>query len=553
MKTARIRNTSRRTESKTDQWAGLNKNALIADNQFAAMTNASTKNFPILSPRPSRTAVVTLDGVGWALYAAPTVVCWVDGTSFKYNGTTEGTVTASLKSMAELNGKIAIFPDKKTYDYVDDEFAVMIGQLQIQKAGYDTNGVYDFSVDETKICNKNIVQILPSTSYTLVNDKSYTVASVYYFDANVEFISTAAVNFSAFTTPATAYYMNLDITGTDVSAEVSITNGVYPTESAIPALDYIAELNNRMWGVKGDRIYSTALGDINDWTRYSVPTTLTTDSWTVDTGSAGDFTGLARYNNTMYAFKKHSMWKLFGSDSTNFEFVRISGIGCISAKTIKEVNGKLYFLGSKGIYSFDAGYPQLISRDLNETYTSGTAGGDNRRYYISLYNSATYSLYVYDTETKIWMREDASQITEFIYQYSAAVPNGYIIALNASDNKLYYYDIGSETVTMELTTKEWTNDTFNRKGTNRIHILADLETGTTMNILVKINNGAWSTVKSAYGTAELNHLVVPISVSRANHFQIGLVMVGEGKIYSLEREMYVGSKVGTSSSTPAVE
>ena len=532
--------TTKRLEPQTIQWAGLNKNPYIQDNQFSSTTNLSTKNYPWLSPRPARTAVVTLSGTGHALFNAPAKVCWVDDTNFKYDAATKGTVTASSKSMVDFNGRIGIFPDKKYYDYVEDSFATMLGKCRLMNYGYDSNGDVDYS-QTTKIRNKNIIPVLPSTAYTLVNDKSYTVANVYYYDTNLNFISTTQVDFASFTTPATCYYFNFDITGTDLTCAVSITNAVYPAETSIPDIDYATTLNNRVWAVEGDNIYACALGDINDWTTFTVPTTLTTDSWTVDTGTPGDFTGIVTYKNHVYAFKNNSMWKQFGDNALNFEFVRISGVGCTSSKSIVEVKDKLFFLNGDGVYVYEGGQPELISYDLNETYTSGVAGGDVRYYYISLYNGSTYNLYVYDVETNIWIQEDNSNITEFIHQYTAAVPNGYILAL-ASDNKIYGYDLGSETVTMTLITKEWDENSFNKKGVSALNIMADLETDSTLTVHTRINNGAWNLVKSAYATTDKNSFRIPIFPKRANHFQLKFTMIGEGKIELVSREMYVGGK-----------
>jgi len=243
------------------EWAGLDRRALIADNSFSSTTNLSSRNYPLISPRPSRETVYTLTS-GKALFAA-TELAWVDGTNFKYNNVTEGTVTASAKSMVELSGRIVIFPDNVSYDTVGDTFAAMQGSVPMSQYGYDAYGVVDTTAT-TKIHNTTRVTVTPSTSYTLTNDKSYTAATAYYFDANSVFISSAAVNFASFTTPSTAYSMNFDITGTDITVVAKITNAVYPTQGAIPDIDYACTLNNRIWAVDGDNVYGSALGQYDN-------------------------------------------------------------------------------------------------------------------------------------------------------------------------------------------------------------------------------------------------------------------------------------------------
>jgi len=620
MRLVKAKNVKKKYERTSDQWAGLNKNALIADNQFSSVTNMSTKNFPLPSPRPSREAVYTLND-GYAIFSNKSYLAWVDnltftsaaaditfgahtitsaasafshiavgdtltitgctvntennvvcivttataailtcsattftitsgtpagketgaitftGCSFKYNNVTKGAVTASAKSMVDFNGRIGIFPDNKTYDYIDDEFADMQGKCKIVRYGYDAAGDIDYDAD-TKVRSKNIISILPSTAYTLTNDKAYTVATVCYFDINAQFISKATVNFASFTTLATAYYMHFDITGTDLTVVVTITNAIYPTETAIPDMDFVTTWDNRVWGVAedGDDIYGSALGDINNWTTYTSPS-ISTDSYTVDTGSGGYFTGITTYNDTVIAFKEELVKQLYGDIPTNFEFKTVSTLGCIDSKSIRETNNILYYLGRKGTYSYNGGFPSLASYDLNETYSSGKAGADNRYYYMSLYNDSEYNLYVYDTMSSsgIWSREDNLQVKEFTYL------DGYIYAL-ANDDVIYKFNSGTERVTMTLISKEYTEDTFSKKITKEIDLRADLEIGSTLAVSKRIDNGSFESVKSGYHTSDLNSVRIPIKIERADHFQVKIEMKGDGILHKLSRIMCVGSR-----------
>jgi hypothetical protein len=237
------------------------------------------------------------------------------------------------------------------------------------------------------------------------------------------------------------------------------------------------------------------------------------------------------------------MFRLYGDIPENFAWQRISNIGCLNNKSIWEVNEYLYFLGTQGVYRYGAGTPELISYNLNETYTSGVAGGDNRYYYISLYNSSEYNLYVYDTWTKLWMMEDNSNITDYAFL------NGYLYAI-ASDNKIYIYNLGSETVTMTLYSKFYTEDTTRKKGHTQLDFRVDLESGTTLAVYVKYDNAA-STLVETYTTADFSTFHVPLLIKRCDHFQVSMTMVGRGKIYAMERTFYLGSKVGTTRVAPS--
>lgn len=515
------------------QWGGLNRNELIADNQFSSTTNASTKNFPLICPRPPRATEATLTGTGRAIASSGTYLAWVDGTSFKYNGVTKGTVLAGAKSIVDFNGQLLIFPDKKYYDYVDDEFGTMAGSVRMTEYGYDAAGDVDYTATN-KVRNLNIVTVTASTAYTLVNDKGYTVANAYYYNSEMQFISTAAVNFASFTTPATAAYMNFSVTGTDLTVEITITNAVYPTTGAIPDIDFATTINNRVWGVKNDQIYATALGDSGDWTTFST-TSLATDAFNVDTGTSGDFTGIHTYKNTMCIFKKDIMWKLYGDIPSNFTYTRVTEMGCLDNNSLVEIDNVLYFLGRKGFYAYSGGVPELVSTDLNEEYSSCVAGGDNRRYYASAYNGTAYKLLVYDTMYRVWMQEDTLQCTGF------AQLDGYLYAL-ASDNKIYKFNSGTEKVTMELITKNFTDNLTEKKKTYQLNFTVDLAASSVFLVYKRTNEGPWISVKS-YTSTSFSSFYVPIAINRADCFQIKMVMIGDGNLYKTERMVYIGGRV----------
>ena len=118
----KLREGKKRIQKDNIVFAGLDQNARIDDNYLSACTNLSFKNLPLLSARPPRETLYTLASAK-AMFAANSKLAWVDGTDFKYDNTTEGTVTASEKYMVDFNGKILIFPDKKSYDYGTDTFA----------------------------------------------------------------------------------------------------------------------------------------------------------------------------------------------------------------------------------------------------------------------------------------------------------------------------------------------------------------------------------------------------------------------------------------------
>jgi hypothetical protein len=296
-------------------------------------------------------------------------------------------------------------------------------------------------------------------------------------------------------------------------------------------MSYLTVLNNRIWGVNGDEIYANALGDYSDWTTFTVPS-VSTDAYNVDTGTAGSFTGITTYRGSVYMFKKDLMLRMFGDSPINYQYSRVTNLGCIDNRSIKEVNNTSFYLGRDGVYAFNGGLPELISQDLNETYVSGVAGGDNRRYYISLYDGSAYKLYVFDTWNGTWLQEDDLNVVQFAYL------DGYLYAL-ASDNKIYKFNSGTETVSWTAITKEFTEEMQNKKGHSKINLRVDLDIGSSISVYTKADNNSW-VLEKTFASEGMSSVRIPIRINRADHFQLKISGFGTGKIYATERIFYVG-------------
>lgn len=100
----------------TMQFGGLNRMVTSSPSEPGEMFNMSVDDLPTLKPRDSRSVLSTHASALNSIFAGP-VMCYVEGTSFYYNGVSKGTVTAGIKTMLDFNGKIVIFPDRKYYDY----------------------------------------------------------------------------------------------------------------------------------------------------------------------------------------------------------------------------------------------------------------------------------------------------------------------------------------------------------------------------------------------------------------------------------------------------
>jgi hypothetical protein len=498
------------------EFMGLDKRAAIADNALSACTNLSSRNFPLISPRLPRTASYTLTS-GKALFAA-TKLAWVDSVTFT---SPAGDITFGAHTITSATSKFG---------------GIAVGDTLVI-TGCTVNTDNNATVVVTTASAATITCSATTFTITSGDPAGKETAAITFTGCSFKYDNVTKGVVTASAKCMVELLGRIVIFPDNVSYDTvggtfaSFGTGTYPTAGSVPDIDYACVLDNRIWAVEGDDVYCTALGDFDDWTTFSSPSEAT-DAYQVDTGTNGNFTGIVSYKGAVLAFKRDRVFKVFGTIPSDFQLIEISRLGCLDSKSICEVNDILFWLSPQGVVAYTGGSPEVISECLNESYTTGKGGGDGRWYYASLYNGTAYALYTYDTWKKIFLKEDTLQVTEFAFL------DGYLYAL-ASDNKIYKLGYGSETISSSLTTKEFSEYISNKKGHSELFCRVDLETGATMAVYVRTDNGAFTKVKD-YNATDLTSFKIALKLKNADHFQIRLDMSGDYKVHQLQRMFYVG-------------
>lgn len=99
------------------------------------------------------------------------------------------------------------------------------------------------------------------------------------------------------------------------------------------------------------------------------------NSFNVEASSGGSISGVSGSNEALVIFKKDPESTFTVTGDLVSARIRVdllsSDIGCISHSSIQDLNGVLFFLSVKGIYSMiGAGIPQLRSRNVNKLLTN---------------------------------------------------------------------------------------------------------------------------------------------------------------------------------------
>lgn len=572
-----------------------------------------------------------------------------DAWKFFYNFTAKGTLSARTRQEAAkirfvgMQDKIFIFPDKKVYDEIASTFGSMESSFSsgnstvyfrdgtIGGVPADANTIYcsgvdwaDYfsvgdgvSIDGSGLPENNKTAIIREIDGDKLRfDENCFTAESYWHLYLYEPLPAGYYYF--YTDSSTWYGFNptdeipagimLELRTSSIyykasgSAPVSLPTYQGGTPSGtqlaflppadadhvtiartVPDLDFVCVNENRMWGCKGDTIYASKLGDPLNWNVYDG---ISTDSWTMETGTPEEFTGCVSYQGYPVFFKANAVFRVMGDTPNQFTIRKmdIPGVSVGSDLSIAVVESLLYYLADKGVCVWNGSSdPSVISTALgiDRRWVSGRAGSDGKRYYLSAFEMIenpedyAYSNWVYigkdlcyDTRFGTWHE---LRISEEEIWSDVDRPVGYSRYARQVD-KLYFLDSDSNnllvlegvpdassvgtgrqwgaepsyanshdwTVTFADSTRAYKTaltGSESKKGVLRLLIRCRL-TG-SMAVWISYDGGDF---KKAAEFEEMNKTskVVPLILRRCDFWQLRLTGTGDAVIYSIAVEKYGG-------------
>lgn len=309
---------------------------------------------------------------------------------------------------------------------------------------------------------------------------------------------------------------------------ISTTRRAITVERKIPALDYICERENRLWGLSNadKTIYASALGDPCCFYTYDG---LATDSWAVAVGSEGDFTGICDYGNAVLCWKERTLHKVLGDYPSNYQTAtyRFSGVRAGAHKSLVNVNETLFFLGVDGVYAYTGNKPSLVSRALGaDVLENGVGGTDGKAYYLSAKNGEAWELLSYDTHTGLWARSDETQVVDFCRV-------GDDVKFLSGDT-VYTIGGGDESVEWEAVFVPTYETLEGGKQYNKLIFRVEAPKDGYMAADVRFDDGRWMQVGIVKGKSGPVHMPVPLR--RCDKFQIRLRGKGDCAVLDMVRE-----------------
>lgn len=314
----------------------------------------------------------------------------------------------------------------------------------------------------------------------------------------------------------------------------------------MPRLEYVTENANRVWGCNSEEnvIYSCKLGDPTNWYSYRG---IASDSYAVNVGSDGPFTGAATCMGYVLFFKENCLHKLYGSRPADYQLVSVQcrGVAKQASKSMCVLAEVLYYLSPDGVMAWDGSLPVKISGGLDNTWlmnVRGAVGGVlDTRYYLHLRVPGRNEtrLLVYDTERRLWHEED-----------TAAEENASGWAMCSTGRQLYQWDGVNLWATEPEREADRDTDTAKAnleqkvsfeavsgdiglnvpadKYINRVFLRVDALTYSVVELQASYEGGAWETLGQAAVLNKYTRVNLPFVPER--HDTMRLRIKGTGQI-----------------------
>lgn len=408
-------------EEQIMQFKGLNRRSYIEDGEMPDMENLSADDFPLLSPRKSRTRVRLDSSIvkplqiiarygRLAMLATDSnndVYFWFDGVR-----RTAVTGLSTSSRMVAINTKICFFPDKTYIEILPNGTSYTMGSfghleeeqtvsgtpftLTTEYGKFDVPANHSFKYDDA-------ITLRASVTYTNTNNVSVTktVSTSCLIEA-VENDNTICIAADVFM-----------LTDADTSKAMTITATLSRTMGNIE-LDHVIEWNNRLWGASNEdnTIYACKLGDPTNW-QYFQGTSL--DSYYATQGTDGIWSGVAAYSGHIIFFKPNGMCRIYGTAPSNYQVTNTKcyGVEDGSSLSVVTINDVVYYKSLIGIMAYSGGTPVCISDKLTTEFANVVAGSEGSKYYATVQkktNEDAFEFIVFDIDKGLWLREDNLKI-----------------------------------------------------------------------------------------------------------------------------------------------
>lgn len=586
----------------TTVFGGYNHQISCDEGQFFDMKNMTSKYFPVLSPRQSRGIVKTFVNPQGILDKED--LWWIDDKVLYKNGEAQTLNGVEFtddvpKTLAKMGAYIIVMPDKiwcKTNEednelecgYMENKVDITGFTLSVCEASGKVISWHDADYYTSHVPKDGDYMMSINTNgkpslkvYSASTSIWMTVASTYTqinaMGIGKGFEKEDGIKISGTLTTTEVRDALADILVNDEGSDVYSTNtyivdktdncitipGIYRGTSAegdsfddisltierkVPEMAFITECNNRLWGCSkdGHEIYCCKLGDVKNWNCFKGAST---DSWAATVGSDGKFTGAITYLGYPMFFKEDGLIKISVSATGGHQTkeTKCRGVQSGSGGSLSILNEILYYKSSTCVCGYNGSLPYSISDELGDVrYYDAVAGSIGDNYYISMRDSKdVHSLFVYDSKSGIWCKEDNTNALVFCRHKDD------LYYIDKKDNTMksvggtLLYDVSEKATEDKI---DWFVESGaigysspDNKYVGRINLRITLEIGTNVDFFIQYDScGEWEHKFNMSGSGTRT-FSVPFIPKRCDHFKYKISGRGNCKIHSVTKTVEEGS------------
>lgn len=537
------------TRRYVDSFKGYNHNRVISEDEFYDMENMTSDEYPLLSPRKPRRKIKDF-AFPRGLHAHEKL-CWIERTGFYYDEEYVGEVDPGSHDMVSMGSYVVIWPDKKIFNSQDKKIEdLFIQQASVTKINiYGSGSVFyqknmDVYCENASAFHKGDVVKLHYEIYweddSMQGERPHgTIVNDIYITVNEEPKSNASY--------ITVSYIE-EVDKHVSKPELQSFSGYINRD--VPDMDFICEYNNRVWGCSSasNELFCSALGNPFNWFIFNNDSQ---DSWAVNVGTPGPFTGICAYQDSVLFFKEDYIHRVYGTRPQNFQVITTNcqGVEKGSARSVCILDEQIFYKSRLGICVYTGSLPTVISNEFGDVrYKNAKAGVYRKKYYVNMTCTAdeitgkAYDVqFVYDSARGLWYKEDRCYFSEF----------------TAYDGKLLFisdeggmYAVGDETegtsencISWRIQTGRLLAMTPDHKHISKVQVRVTLDAGSSITIEARYDGlGTWIKCAQKLSPSKTGY-TIPVIPRRCEFFELRLSGAGDMRLLGMAYSMEQGSEV----------
>ena len=383
----------------------------VKGREAISMMNITPKAHPCISPRDpyyvwnisnSITSIGIIDGKAY----------YTRGLNLYFDGQLIGSVQRGKKQFLNYKNQVLIFPDNMYYDMESNTLGNLQNSVDITVKFI--NSSLGVNAIKSAVSSQKLTDSFYEGQGILISGTGNKSVDGYHYITGVDKDS------------GVLYFKNYEFGSSDIS-DISCN-----IKNEIPVMDSVCICQDRIWGVAGNKVYASRVGDARAFCAFGGKDT---DSFVCENHDADGFVFCMEYNGYPLVFSKSGIYRVYGHAAGNYELERICNRGGIDKNdilSISELDGEVYYLSYGRVMKFTGGKAEYISSFPYERMTGGAGGSCGGVYYLSCNDeNSDNRLFVYDTKNDVWYENKGVWINKMLRVedslYGLSYSNAYLL------------------------------------------------------------------------------------------------------------------------------